>query len=80
MGARGVYHVGTDDERLAANMMYEAPRVTRLGTVSELTLAHNPSDSAPGKQGPNHDGSGFNSNFSCVVDRSPGSDCSEHTP
>lgn len=61
-------------ERLAAEMMYEAPRVAQLGTVGELTLAHAPGGT--GKQGPDHDGSQFNANFSCVVDQTPGSDCS----
>ncbi len=64
----------TTTERLAAKMeIYEAPVLTRLGTVSGLTLAD-----PPGKQGPSFDSSQFQSNFSCVADQTPGSDCSEN--
>lgn len=49
---------------------YRAPMISELGSVRTLTLAD-----PPGKTGPSHDGSGFASNFSCVVDKTPGSDC-----
>jgi hypothetical protein len=54
--------------------MYERPAVWELGSVRDLTLMPNP----PGKTGPAHDGSQFLSNFSCVVDGNPGSNCGDH--
>lgn len=43
--------------------VYEPPMLTDLGTFVGLTQKPSP----PGKQGPNHDGSQFLSNFSCVI-------------
>lgn len=56
--------------------VYRAPSVTELGSVQSLTLADHP----PGKTGPSHDSSQFASNFSCVVDKTPGSNCSGANP
>ena len=55
-------------------MTYERPAMWTLGSVHDLTLMPTP----PGKSGPDHDGSQFLSNFSCVVDGSPGSNCGDH--
>lgn len=53
---------------------YAPPAVTELGSLGGLTLMPNP----PGKQGRQHDASQFQVNFSCVVDKTPGSDCSDN--
>ncbi len=55
---------------------YESPALRKLGTVWELTLQQGP----PGKQGPSHDASGFQSNFSCVANKASGSNCAGGTP
>lgn len=52
-----------------SNSLYEPPVITVLGSVADLTLQ------PPGKSGPNFDGSRFLSNFSCVADQTPGSNC-----
>jgi hypothetical protein len=58
-----------------STMMYEAPALAELGSVRELTQ-----QAPPGKNGPLHDGSAFQSNFSCVVDTTPGSSCKGANP
>ena len=54
---------------------YEPPVVTELGTIRELTQ-----QAPPGKNGPVHDGSQFQSNFSCVAAPGPGSPCPGGAP
>lgn len=58
-----------------ATMAYEVPALKVLGSVRELTQ-----QAPPGKTGPTHDGSAFQSNFSCVVDNTPGSNCKGANP
>ncbi len=57
-------------------MVYESPMLIELGSVHALTQQQSP----PGKSGPTHDGSQFQSNFSCVVDKGPGSNCKGANP
>lgn len=54
--------------------LYESPVLVELGSIRALTQA------PPGKTGPVHDASDFQSNFSCVVDQTPGSGCKGANP
>lgn len=56
-------------------MIYEVPTLVELGPVRLLTQQR-----PPGKTGSAHDGSQFQSNFSCVVDTTPGSNCKGGVP
>lgn len=60
------------------NVRYEAPRLTLLGSVAQLTQSGH--TTPPGKSPTDHDGSGFTDNFSCVADQTPGSNCAGGAP
>lgn len=62
-------------------MVYEPPAVAVLGSIWELTQMPPPvRGGPPGKTGAHHDASQFQSNFSCVVDKTPGSNCKGANP